>query len=66
MAVNGAAIDVNLIKSGRYMTKAQVTTTVESEGPQKPNESDKKGEVKTRNLKTLIRELKEQNLQKMA
>jgi hypothetical protein len=54
--LNGEAIDVSLVKNGRYMTKGMTTTaSIERDG-----NSEKK--PMKRNLKTLIKELKEQKL----
>jgi len=63
MVLSGAAIDVSLIKNGRYGVKAQKTTTGEGDGSKRQVASAfRTSNSQRRNLKTLIKELKEQKM----
>ena len=46
MVLNGAAIDVSLVKSGRYMKQCMTNTTTaaETEGTRKANGSGQRGQ----------------------
>jgi len=64
MVLNGAAIDVSLIKNGRYGIKAQKTTTGEGDASKGKQVASvfRTSNSQRRNLKTLIKELKEQKM----